>query len=126
MTSVAIDDATILTRYTPASGVKQLLTSIKTKGELASSKEVAKVAAHLPKGAQWAGFISPHGIIEFVQKIAEKSPVPVTIPEMSKTPPIGFAVKIGATGVEGELVVPSAAMQGIAQYVQKVKRLQDQ
>jgi hypothetical protein len=125
-TTVAIDDNTLLVRYTGPAGIKKLLASIKDKGELINSKEVAKVAAHLPKGAQWAGFISPHGIIEFVQKAVEKSPVPIPIPEMTKTPPIAIAAKVGATGFEGELIVPGPTLQGIAQYIQKVQRLQEQ
>ena len=126
VTAVAVDDNTILTRYTPPAGVKKLMASLKDKGDLASSAEVAKLVGHMPKGAQWAGFISPHGIIQFVQKIVEKSPFPVPIPDMTKTPPIAFAAKVGASGFEGELIVPGSTIQGIAQFIQKAKRQHDQ
>jgi hypothetical protein len=125
-TVVAVDDATILTRYTSPAGMKKLLASIKTQGDLASSGAVMKITAMLPKGAQWEGFISPHGVMDIVKRIAEKAPNPPALPEMGKSPPVGFAVRITPGGLEGDMVVPSQALQAVTQFVQKARRAQDQ
>ena len=42
------------------------------------------------------------------------------LPEFPGTPPVGVGVKMSATGLESHLVVPAAALDGIAAYIQQL------
>jgi hypothetical protein len=123
-TSVVMDDNTILTGYTTPAKLQELLKASGGK-ELEATPDVAKVIAMLPKGSQWAGFISPKGGIDAASRVLSNF-VPVKLPEFAETPPVGFALKLTPTGAEGQMVLPSATLQGIARFVRNVKRLQDQ
>jgi hypothetical protein len=125
-TAVAVDKTTVVTAYVPPAKMKAILGG-KGKGGLAADAGVAKVAAMLPQGAQWVGYFSPRGTIDFVAKgIAQFSPGIIQLPEFPDTPPIGAGLKVGADGIDGRIVVPASTLQGIGRFIQGVKRLQDQ
>ena len=120
------DKHTIVAAYT---GKKLLQECLKvaqgTKPGLAGNSNVAKTAAMLPAGAQWVGYFSPKGTIDFIKRVipavtpeGETAP---EIPDFPETPPIGVATKTVRDGVRSHTVVPAAVLKGIAGFIGEIR-----
>ena len=89
---------------------------------------VAKTAALLPSGASVVAFLSPAGMIDFIQRIVpaimpSQAKIDLKLPEFPKTSPIGFAVTAGKEELRTYLVVPGEVLRAIGQYVGKVRAM---
>ncbi len=121
------DKHTIVAAYTGKKLLQECLEVAQgTKPGLAADPDVAKTAAMLPAGAQWVGYISPKGTIDFIKRV-----IPVftpegidapELPEFPQTPPIGFGVKTTPDGVQSQTVVPAAVIKGIAGFVGEIMK----
>jgi len=121
---VAADAKTILMRYAPAAALKDDLQAFKDrKAGLAAEADVAKATAQLPAGAQWALYVSPHGGVEFVNRMMTLmgGPAQQKLPPFPRTAPVAFAVKLSAAGLDGQLVVPVGVLQGIGTFSRVLK-----
>ncbi|MBM4070379.1 MAG: hypothetical protein FJ271_15700 [Planctomycetes bacterium] len=119
---VPADKTTVLIGYTSAAGIKSVLDAYRKKAFLGEDPEVLKTAAMLPKGSQFAGYFSPKGTMELVNR-AVGGFLPIQLPAFPDTPPVGAALRLSASGMEARLVVPAAVQEGVGDLVQKIKQL---
>jgi len=123
----AADDHTIVASYTGKKLLQQSLEAVKgTSPGLAGDPGLAKTAAMLPSGAQWVGYISPKGTIDFVKRViplfAPEGKAASDLPEFPPTPPIGFAVKTTPDGVRSHTVVPAEVWKAVGGFVAELKK----
>jgi hypothetical protein len=123
-TTVAVDAHTIISAYVAPAAIGKILASGKTKGGLASRPEIAKVNVLLPKGSQLVGYVSPHGTMEMVRRFLAILPIPAPpqFPEMKKSPPAGFAIKLTSSEMQGELIVPAETVRAVVHFVREVRK----
>jgi hypothetical protein len=105
----------VMTRYAPASALKKLVDT-STPG-LAEDAAVAKTAALLPEGHQWALYISPRGVHETVKQVKAALDQKADAPPFPDTPPLGIGVKISAAGLDSRMVVPVQVLEGVGTLV---------
>lgn len=125
----AADEHTILAAYTNRRLLRQCLKAADgTQPGLAADPAVAKTAAMLPSGAQWVGYISPKGMIDFIKRVipavTPEGQTAPKIPNFPETPPIGFAVKAAPGSVRSHTVVPAAVLKGIGGFVAEIRKKQ--
>ena len=91
---------------------------------LASDPQLAETAKLLPKGAQWLGYWSPQGTVDFAGKMMAANPAMAgfKLPEFPKTPPVGFAAQAQKQTLTTDLVIPPAVVKAIGTYVQQVQQ----
>lgn len=91
---------------------------------LASDPQLAETAKLLPKGAQWIGYWSPQGTVDFVGRIMAANPAMAgfKLPEFPETPPVGFAAQAQKQTLTTDLVFPEAVVKAIGTYVQQVQQ----
>lgn len=121
-TVVPADDKTIVIGYVSPKGMKEVLATYRKKTWLSEDEDVAKTAALLPNGAQWAAFFNPRGIMDTINQLQ-----PNQLPGFPQTAPVGAALRFSASGVEARVVIPSAVLEGagdLAQNVFKILRQQ--
>jgi hypothetical protein len=121
----AADAKTIVGAYVSKERLQQALKAARDrKASLAADAGIVQTAKHLPAGAQWVGFVSPKGTLEFVSGVV-KSMIPPGVdtlprvlmsPEFPDTPPIGMAATVSRQGAEGNLVVPAAVLKAAGEY----------
>jgi len=125
---VAADEQTVLIGYTNKALLLEGLKLLKqSKPGLAGDGSIARTARLLPSGAQWVGYWSPKGTIDFINRVVPMFTPPgvfFKLPEFDPTPPIGFSVVFSAAGLEGEMVVPDAVLKAIGRYVIKCKKIE--
>lgn len=114
----AFDAKTILMTYSSAEGLVDTVKELAGKG-LKDDPEVTRTMSLLPEGAQWALLFHPRGMAEMTaQWMKTFAPnVPVQIPELPKTPPVGIGVRASETGVTLQIVVPSQIFEAIGQLI---------
>jgi len=95
-----------------------------SQGGLAADAGVKTTVALLPQSAQWVVVVSPGGMIQFTQTIMHATipQMPFRIPDFPKTPPIGAAAQVTAEGLEAQIVVPAAILEGIGTIAQQVQQ----
>jgi len=123
----AADDHTIVASYTGKKLLRESLQAAKgTSPGLAGDPELAKTAAMLPSGAQWVGYISPKGTIDFVKRVipafTPEGKTPPKLPECPETPPIGFAVKTAPDGLRSHTVVPAEVLKALGGLVAELRK----
>jgi hypothetical protein len=118
MTTVAIDNNTLLMRYRPADAFQEFRKPFKDRSAgLAQNEEIAKTIELLPEGSQWTVFISPRGsmatVNRFMAAVLPPGARDSRLPEFPRTPAVGFGVKISATGLDSRLVIPAAVLENV-------------
>lgn len=119
---VPADKNTVLIGYTSAAGMKSVLEAYQKKTYLGEDAEVLKTASMLPKGSQFAGYFSPKGTMELVNR-AVGGFLPIQLPAFPDTPPVGFGLRLSGAGLEARVVVPASVQEGFGDLVQKIKQL---
>jgi hypothetical protein len=123
----AADDHTIVASYTGKKLLQESLEAVRggTAG-LGGDPEVAKTAAMLPSGAQWVGYISPKGTIDYIKRViplfAPEGKAGPELPEFPETPPIGFAIKTTPDGLRSHTVVPAEVLKAVGGFVAEIKK----
>jgi hypothetical protein len=120
-TTAAVNEHTVLMRYTPAAGLKGIVKSAKGKG-LAAAPEIMQAMSRLPAGAQWAAFASPFGILEDVNLFWSPFPGAHKLPAVARTPPVGLGVKLAPAGLEIHLVAPADALQALGRLGRELNK----
>jgi hypothetical protein len=128
LTTVALDNNTLLMRYTSAAETKQFLTTYKSQQDrLSQNPDVVKTTQLLPQGTQWFMLLSPRGNLAFANRLLGAMPLeavpeagPLRLPEFAKTPPIGVGVRLSAEAIEGRLVIPAAVIDNIGPFIQQI------
>lgn len=126
-TTVIIDKNTLLMRYAPPATMKAVLKAYQQdRAGLAKSKQIKTTAALLPQGAQWVAYVSPKGLVDLGLRIANSVVPEGTIPPLPEFPaaaPIGFGVKLDASGLDLRLVVPADSLEAIGGYIERIRQL---
>ncbi|MBN2474478.1 MAG: hypothetical protein JXB62_07710 [Pirellulales bacterium] len=123
----AADDHTIVASYTNKRLLEQGIEVVQgTRPGLADGRRLAAAAAMLPSGAQWVGFWSPKGTVDFINRLIpaltpEGAPE-FRLPECPATPPIAIAAKTVPGGVRGYMVVPAAALEAVGKMIAELKQ----
>ena len=126
MTTVAIDNNTLLMRYRPADAFQEFRKAFKDRSAgLAQNEEIAKTIELLPAGSQWVVLISPRGSVASVNRIMAAMLPPeaggARLPEFPHTPAVGIGVKTSATGLESRLLIPAAVLDNVGPYIQRFR-----
>lgn len=122
----AVDPQTIVMAYVSQENFQRAVAAAKaTGGGLASDSAVGQTAQLLPVGSQVVVYLSPQGTVEMVKSMIVAFAPPgqalSNIPAFPATPPIGGALKLAPGGVETDLVLPAATLEGIAKFVFDVR-----
>ncbi|HEY2881095.1 MAG TPA: hypothetical protein VGJ15_01650, partial [Pirellulales bacterium] len=124
-----VDDHTVVLSWDSLDNLKKAMAAAKAPHEgLAADAGIKATSALLLKDAQWAGFLSPAGFISFTQVILKSSmpQVPIGLPNFPSftwTPPIGLSAHGGADGLDTEIVVPAAVLEGAGTYWQQLQQI---
>jgi hypothetical protein len=96
------------------------------KAGLETDAQIAKTSGLLPSGAQWVAYVSPQGLIQWIDTLLRQSlpaEMKFRIPPFPPSDPIGLAAKASASGLDAELVLPESVLAGIGQYVGLVQQM---
>ncbi len=121
------DKHTVMVGYTNKAHLEQAIRAFKQgKPGLAAQADVAKTAGLLPHDATIVVYLSPRGMLAFLQRmiaavVPPQAAAKIRLPDFPATPPIGLAVSTAPGELRGEWVVPPEVLKGIGQVVQKAK-----
>ena len=123
---VPLDGTTIGMAYSKLDNLKALDEARKNpQSSLAADPDVQQTAKQLPAGAQWIGFLSPKGLMDFTLGMAMNQMPPGVMPQLPafpQTAPIGFAAKLDATTLDASIVIPGSVFKGVGQYIRNIQR----
>jgi hypothetical protein len=122
----AIDDNTVAISYVNQDGISRVKSACaNVQSSLASDPDIEQTAKLLPAGAQWVGYLSPKGMVDFVTTMMQAAVPPgramPMLPPFSQTPPIGFGAEASGKGLDAQIVLPGATLKGIGTYVMQMK-----
>jgi hypothetical protein len=110
----AADKQTIIGSYVSQDGLEQALRLFRDGGEVfADGPGIATTTGMFPEDAQWIGYWSPSGTVQFVKRaVAAMAPqVPAEVPAFGDSSPVGFALKMAPDVIETDMVVPADVLQ---------------
>jgi len=127
----AADGRTVVSAYGNKRALLRCIEAVKNpEARLSSNPQLAKTAAMLSPDAQWVGYLSPKGTIDFINRFMAAMPLPpqaaqekIQLPEFARTPPIAFAMKTAPGEVVSHTVVPKPVLLAIGDYIVKVKKM---
>jgi hypothetical protein len=92
---------------------------------LEADAQIAATTKLLPEGAQWAAYISPQGVVQWIDKLLSQLPAGLNLklPPFPPSDPIGAAARVSAEGLDAELVLPQSVVAGIGQYIGLVQQM---
>jgi hypothetical protein len=94
---------------------------------LGQDEEIVSSNKLLPEAAAWKMYISPAGTVDFANWFLGKlGNQQITLPDFGDTPPLVAGVNFTSTGAEGRLALPSRLIDGIGEYVTKIRQIQNQ
>ena len=116
----AADDHTVVSGYS-----KELLqrgVAHVRSGEVGLERDpqIARTVALLPNGVQWAAYVSPQGLLQWVDALMREvlpAQMNFRIPPFPPSDPIGLGAKVSGAGLDAEIVLPENVVAGIGQYV---------
>ncbi|HEV2970927.1 MAG TPA: hypothetical protein VGY55_13225 [Pirellulales bacterium] len=125
---VPIDETTVAFSYINADGIARVKAACQNpQTSLAADADIAQTAKLLPAGAQWVGYLSPKGLVDFVSGfvfgMAPPGAAMPALPAFPQTPPIGFAAEASAKALDVQIVIPGAAMKGVGTYVTQMHQM---
>jgi hypothetical protein len=118
------DEHTVVMAYVSPDLLKEALEFYKSKKPgLSGDASLTKVAEKLPAGAQFIGYMSVGGVAKMAKQLMAAMPgAPAAmIPDFPDSPPLGYAVKLTPTGVEGHFIVTAETLRSIGDVVAKVR-----
>jgi hypothetical protein len=115
-----VDKNTVVMAYVDLENLNRAKAALKApQSGLAGDAGVKSTAALLPKGSQWMGFVSPSGVMGFAQNLLQAlGQNTVKLPALGETPPVGFAVRLDGEGLDTELVIPGATLEGAGKAIE--------
>ncbi len=122
----AADDHTVVSAYSKDQlqrGVAHVRSGAKG---LETDEEIAKTAKLLPAGAQWAAYINPQGLIQWIDTLLANLFPPEAnfhLPSFAATEPIGAAARVSDTALDAELVLPGSVVAGLGQFIMAVGQM---
>ncbi len=124
--TTAADDHTVVSAYTKEQ-LQRAVAHVRAAAQgLEVNPEIAKTTALLPAGAQWAAYVSPQGLLQWVDALLRDILPPESnfrIPSFPATEPIGLAARVSEAGLDAEIVLPDNVVAGIGQFVGTVQQM---
>ena len=116
------NDSTVVMAYSSLENLKRAV-NVASNQSLAGDAQIQKTAEMLPPGAQWIGYISPGGIIEFASNMMGTFAPGATwdLGEFPASPPVGFAIELAPTYLDGHLVVPLETIGAVKEFVEQMQ-----
>jgi hypothetical protein len=91
---------------------------------LETDQSIASTDKLLPADPQWAAYLSPQGIVQWVDMILEQVPeLDFKLPPFPASDPIGLAAKVSGEGADAEIVLPESVVAGIGQYINVIQQM---
>jgi hypothetical protein len=120
----AADERTVIAAYSSQAALKKAVDRYRSANRGSLDGPSSETAALLPKQSQWIGFASPAGGVRWFRSMLGILPAgrQIKIPDFPATPPVGFAIKLSAIGVDTDFVIPSTVIRATGEFVQKVRK----
>jgi hypothetical protein len=123
-----IDEATVAMSYINPDNIARIKAACKNPtSSLSADSQLAKTAALLPEKAQWVGYVSPQGFMDFIiAAMKAAAPPGATVPPLTafpETPPIGIGAELSGQGFDLQVVVPGATVKGLGSYIRQMRQL---
>jgi hypothetical protein len=124
----AANKHTIAMTYSNKHSLESLIQAIrKREPGLGQDEEIVSSNKLLPEAAAWKMYISPAGTVDFANWFLGKlGNQQITLPDFGDTPPLVLGVNFTSTGAEARLALPSRLIDGIGEYVTKIRQIQAQ
>jgi hypothetical protein len=90
---------------------------------LEANEPIGNTRKLLPEGAQWGAYISPQGVVQWVDMLLKQFEVQVNLPAFPDSDPIGLAARISPEALDAELVLPESVIAGIGQYIGLIQQM---
>ena len=124
---LAANKNVVVFSYMSEDVAKKALAAVKNAdASLSAEAGVAATTAKLPSDADWYGYLSPRGTIEFANNTLASVPPAgkeIKLPPFPETPPMGFSAKVDAAGVWKQIYIPADVVKSIAPYVMQVRAM---
>jgi hypothetical protein len=124
--TTAADDHTVIGAYTKEQ-LQRAVAHVRAAAQgLEANPDIAKTTALLPAGAQWTAYVSPQGLLQWVDELLRNVLPPESnfrIPSFPATEPIGLGARVSASGLDAEIVLPENVVAGIGQFVGTVQQM---
>jgi hypothetical protein len=119
------DDHTVVMAYSKELLVRAVEHVRKGAAGLEADEQIAATNKLLPERAQWAAYISPQGVVQWIDTLLRQLPAELNLklPPFPQSDPIGAAAKVSAEGLDAELVLPESVVAGIGQYVGTIQQM---
>ncbi len=91
---------------------------------LETDESIANTDKLLPAAPQWAAYLSPQGIVQWVDMFLKQVPeLNFNLPPFPASDPIGLAAKVSAEGLDAEIVLPESVVAGVGQYIGVIQQM---
>ncbi len=91
---------------------------------LETDQGIANTDKLLPADPQWAAYLSPQGIVQWVDMFLEQVPeLDIKLPPFPASDPIGLAAKVDAQGADAEIVLPESVVASVGQYINVIQQM---
>jgi hypothetical protein len=122
-TTVAVDDHTLLVRYTEPDGVEPFLAKYRKGARLTGDDQVAKALSLLSEGSQWAAVVNLSECLDVVRKgivggFAQQ------MPPFRVVPPVGLGARLSAAEMELIVGVHAETLTALGDYARQLRQLQ--
>ncbi|MCU0960154.1 MAG: hypothetical protein MUF48_08610 [Pirellulaceae bacterium] len=119
-----VDANRVALAYVSEERLREMLKATQTPDQtLGVDKGIQATARLLPATAQFVVFVSPGGLLQYVQQMletvvpaAQRGQLP-TIPPFPTSPPLGMAVQYDGQAVVAGLVVPAETLAALGRYI---------
>jgi hypothetical protein len=113
------DEQTVVMGYVSPENLQRAIEAARsTKPRLAADPLVSKTSALLSPAAQWVGYLSPGGAIQFAsQVVAASGQEGIKLPEFPPSPPLGMSLELTAKRLDGQFVIPVEAIDAIVKII---------
>jgi hypothetical protein len=121
----AADDHNVVTAYTKEQ-LERIVAHVRSAAKgLETDPQIAKTNALLPTGAQWVAYVSPQGLLQWVDVLVRQGlqGQGFQIPAFPESDPIGLAARVSDSGLDAELVLPESVVAGLGQFIGTVQQL---
>jgi hypothetical protein len=125
---VPIDETTVAISYINPDNIARVKAACQNpQTSLAADADIAQTAKLLPAGAQWIGYLSPKGLMDFISAMmigfAPPGVAMPALPAFPQTPPIGVSAEASAKALDIQVVIPGAALKGVGTYVMQIHQM---
>ena len=124
--TAAANDRTVVTAYSKEN-LQRAVAQVRSGGKgLEADPQIAKTNELLPEGSQWVAYVSPQGLLQWVESIMRTvtgGQLNMQLPRFPESEPIGLAGHVDEKGMDGELVLPASVVAGIGQFVGMVQQM---